>query len=425
VTQPAAAPSYKALLAVPSVGRILLGAQVARIAQAMVAIALVLFTLAEYRSPALAGFVAFASVFPGLIASPIAGALLDRHGRIRLVVLDYLVAMAAFVLLGVLALAGALSPLLLVLMAAVGSLTSILSHTGLRSLFPIIVPARLWERVNALDSNGYLVAAILGPPVAASLVALAGGPVALIVIGAGFGTAALTVAGIPDPVTRVVSSGRLLVDAWQGVRYTWNNRTLRGLGISIAVLNIGAGMTTILVPLIVLDRLRQGEVVVGLVFALSGLFGVLSVMLFGRLDTRGREWHMLVIPMLLIAPVLALYLPASQPGLVVAGLAIGATGGLLLLATAQALFGLLQGPLDIALFTVRQRRTDPSWMGRAFAVSMAFNYVGMPIGAALAGAIATTSLEAAILIGVAACIAGGLLSAVLIPRTDGSVQAAA
>ena len=32
-------------------------------------------------------------LFPGILLSPIAGALLDRHGRVRLIILDYLVAM--------------------------------------------------------------------------------------------------------------------------------------------------------------------------------------------------------------------------------------------------------------------------------------------------------------------------------------------
>ena len=51
----------------------------------MVAIAIVLFTLTEYGSPTLAGIVTFASILPGLVVAPIAGALLDRHGRMRLV----------------------------------------------------------------------------------------------------------------------------------------------------------------------------------------------------------------------------------------------------------------------------------------------------------------------------------------------------
>ena len=153
MTHPAA-PSYRALLRVPNLGRVLVSMQLARIAQSMVGIALVLFTLDRYGSAAFAGLVTFASVFPGLLVSPIAGALLDRHGRIRLVRLDYVVALGALAVMGVLGLLDVLPGPLLVLITVVSSLTSILSHVGLRSLFPIMVPEPLWERVNAVDSNG-------------------------------------------------------------------------------------------------------------------------------------------------------------------------------------------------------------------------------------------------------------------------------
>ena len=65
---------------------------------------------------------------------------------------------------------------------------------------------------------------------------------------------------------------------------------------------------------------------------------------------------------------------------------------------------------------MRQRRTDPAWMGRAFAVSMAVNFMGFPIGAAAAGAIAAVSLPAAVGLGVVACLVGGVLAAVMVPR---------
>ncbi|MEA2518841.1 MAG: hypothetical protein QOF49_921, partial [Chloroflexota bacterium] len=63
--------SYRALLAVPGFGRILLSMQLSRIGQSMVGVALVLFTLEEYGSPALTGIVTFASVFPGLLVAPV------------------------------------------------------------------------------------------------------------------------------------------------------------------------------------------------------------------------------------------------------------------------------------------------------------------------------------------------------------------
>jgi MFS family permease len=347
-------------------------------------------------------------VLPGLLIAPIAGALLDRHGRTRLVALDYAVALICLALIGGLALANALPVPLLLVITVVSSLTSILSQTGLRSLFPLLVPERLWERVNAIDSNGYLVATIVGPPLAAGLVTLFGGAVALILIGLVFGAAMIAMIGAPDPDTSASSTGSVLADAWAGVKYTFGNATLRGLGLSISLLNLSGGMTTIVVPLIILDRLGYSELAVGLAFAASGVAGMVAALIAGRMDSRGREWQLLVAPMGGIA-VADLLLLAG------AGADVAAVG-LLFVILALTLSGVLNGPMDIGLFTMRQRRTDPAWMGRAFAVSMGLNFIGYPIGASLAGAVAAVSLEAAIVIGAVACVAAAVAAIVLIPR---------
>jgi len=411
--------SYRALLQVPTLGRLITSMQLARIAQSMVGVALVLFVLAEYDSPALAGLVTFASIFPGLMIAPVAGALLDRRGRVRLMAFDYVVALASLVLIGVLAMADLLPAPLLVLITIVTSLTSILSVVGLRTLFPLMVPRHLWERVNAMDSNGYVVATILGPPLAAVAVTLLGPAPAMIAIALPFGLAAIALIGVREPAHAAVSSGTVFADAWRGVKYTWRNRTLRGLGFSISVLNLAGGMSTIVIPLLVLDSLGFSEAMVGVVFALSGLSGMVSTTLFGRMDTRDREWSMLVLPMLLMAPVIGLLLPASG-----AFGPIAPTAGLVLVAVAMLAFGLLNGPLDIAMFTVRQRRTDPAMLGRAFAVSMAFNFAGYPIGSALTGVIATDSLTLAIALGVAATIVAAVLAATLMPRRESPIESA-
>jgi MFS family permease len=403
--------SYRELLRVPNLGRVLVSMQVARIAQSMVGVALVLFTLERFGSAPFAGLVTFASVFPGLLIAPIAGALLDRHGRIRLVLLDYVVALGAMALIAGLAILDVLPGWLLVIIAIVSSLTSILSHVGLRSLFPIMVPEPLWERVNAVDSNGYVVATIVGPPIAAALVGLFGGPVALLVIGVAFGIAAAVLVGVPDPAGTLETTGRVLADAWAGMRYTWRNPTLRGLGFSVTFGNLAHGMVTIVMPLIILERFGLGPAIVGLVFAASGISGMLSAFAFGRMDTRGREWGLLVWPMVALVPTIGILLVALGQASVWVGLA--------LVVVEMLLVGVLIGPMDIALFTVRQRRTDPAWMGRAFAVSMAFNYLGVPIGAALGGLLADGSIELAILVlGIGGATASALAAAFLVPRED-------
>ena len=87
--------SYRALISIPSIKPFLAGMLIARSAQAMVSITIVLFTLNAFHSSLLAGVATFASIFPGLLVTPVAGALLERHGRIRLVALDYTIALVS------------------------------------------------------------------------------------------------------------------------------------------------------------------------------------------------------------------------------------------------------------------------------------------------------------------------------------------
>jgi len=395
--------SYRALLALPSVRRLLIGMQIARIGQAMMSVTFVLFTLDVYHSAKLSGMATFFSIFPGLVVSPIAGTLLDRHGRIRLVVLDYLVALGSLTLIGVLALTGTLPAWLLMTIAAVASLTTPLSSTGLRSLFPFMVPRHLWERVNALDSTGYVMAVIVGPPLAAGLVAIFGGAVAFIVIGLCFGVSAIVVRRLPELSDQTSKAKPLLAQAWDGVVYTWRNPTLRGLGFCMSTQNLLNGVMTIVVPVIVLERLHLGKTLVGLVFAIQGVSGMLSAIVFGRGDSRNRERMMLTLPMLGGAlTTAALLLNANLPMLVLV----------------MAVTGFLNGPLDIAMFTLRQRRTDTAWMGRAFAISMSVNYLGIPIGSMAAGILVSRSISVAITFAVVSALISAALAVAMIPSRE-------
>jgi MFS family permease len=393
-------PSYRALLGVPFLVRALAGMQTARIAQSMTGLALVLFSLERYHSPELAGIVTFAGIAPGLVVSPIAGALLDRHGRTRLITLDFLIAAGSLVLIGALALADALPAWLLIAIAALSALTGPLSATGLRSLFPLMAPRHLWERLNAIDSNGYLVATIVGPPIAALAVSYLGGPTALLILGLAYAIAAVIVFGVRDPETETASTGNLLRDAWDGVRYAWSNRTIRGLGFSVTTLNIAGGIGTIAIPLIVLNRLHLPTEAVGLIYAFQGVCGLVAGLVAGRLDTRGRERQLIVWPIVGFTIGTALLLPSWGLGVVLLSMAV---------------MGFVNGPMDVAMFTVRQRRTDPAWMGRAFAVSMSFNFAGFPIGSAIGGVLAGQSIELAIAVSIVACIVACGLAWRLIP----------
>ncbi len=373
-----------------------------RVASQMVMLVLVLFVLQRYGSPALAGLATFLAIAPGLLVSPIAGTLLDRFGRRRLILLDYTVAGVTLVGLAVLSLADLLpAPLFLGIVAA-QSLTFPLSTVGMRTLFPLVVPRALWERANAIDSNGYAVSTIFGPAIAGAIVAAFHGEGGLVAAAVMFAIAAVVTSGAPDPEARGGAQGQhILRAAWDGVVHVALHPTLRGLAIGVSIGNLANGILFIAIPVIVLQRLGGTTVLVGQLFALSGVVAVVSVLLIGRVQTEGRERSFMIASVLgSCVAVAMLLIRMDLPTLIAAMIVRGVT----------------EGVYDVPMFTLRQRRTDPAWLGRAFAVSMSANFVGYPVGSAIGGLLVGTGPEAALAAGLAFLLASALSLYVFVPR---------
>ena len=390
---------------VPGFTRLYAGLLLGRMAGSMLFVALVLFVLQRYHSPQLAGWTAFMAALPGVVVSPLAGALLDRFGRARLVVLDYIVAAGALGLIAGLSALHLLAAPALLAIVAVASLTNPLSWAGARSLFPILAPRHLWERANGLDSSGHVIATLLASPLAGTLVGVLGGEWALAISGAVYVVAAAVMLRLPDPHSPGAQVGSVLTSAWQGLMYTLRNPTLRGLALALSTFNIGNGLLAIAVPVLVLGRLHSGPSTVGLLWGAMGGAGLVSALLAGRISSLGRERQMIVGAILIGTVAIALIPLATN---------------IMVVALAIVLFGLAMGPFDIGLFTLRQRRTDPAWFGRAFAVSMSLNSVGNPIGSALAGPLIGWSLNGALWAAVAFALLSAVFPIVAIPAGEKS-----
>ena len=388
---------------VPGFARLYTGLLLGRMGGSMMFVALVLFVLQRYHSPELAGATAFMAALPGIVVSPVAGALLDRYGRARLVVLDY--TLAALTLVTVASLSGlhALPSPVLLAIVGVASLTNPLSWAGARSLFPILAPRHLWERANGLDSSGHVIATLVASPLAGALVGLVGGEWALAATGAVYVAAAAIMVRLEDPPSKGVVTGSVWRNSWLGLRYMVRNSTLRGLALTLSTYNIGNGLIAIAVPVLVLERFHSGPATVGLLWGAMGAAGLVSALLTGRVSSSGRERQLIVVA-ILIGTLATAILPLAN--------------NLLLVGAAITFLGVATGPFDIGLFTLRQRRTDPAWFGRAFAVSMSLNSLGNPIGSALAGPLIAWGLNAALWAAVAACLLASLFPLLTIPARD-------
>jgi MFS family permease len=396
--------TYPELFRIPTFPRLASSVVLARTANAMMQLALVLFVLQRFHSPTLAGLTVFLAIAPGIAVSPIAGALLDRHGRVRLIILDYTIGALGLFLIAALDAAGRLTPMVLLPIVTVAALTYPLSNSGARSLLPLIVPNRLWDRANALDSMAYAVTGAAGPALAGGLTAGFGPRVALLTAAAFYIAAALALSGLAEPLTRGGSTS-LLADARDGLLYVVvRNASLRGLAIVVSLINVGFGILIVALPVMIFQRVHGDAALVGELWALLGLGSAVSVFFFGRYSSEGRERMMLGVATL-----------ASGVGMGVLAL----TGNVVVAAAAMAFLGLANGPADIALFSMRQRRTDPAWYGRAFAVSMSLNFAGTPLGSAMSGPLIHVGLTVAIGVAAGFVLLAAGLTPLLIPKTAG------
>ena len=385
--------SYGAVTSLPGLKNLIISSICGRTAIRTYQVILVLFVLATYHSASLSGLIVLSSQVPGILISPIAGALLDRRGRVALIATDFFVASLAIGLITALASFHLLPVWALFLIVTSASVTQPLSSTGTRSLYPLVVPRHLWDRANGLDASTFVVATVFGPVLAGLGVAVFGArdalllPIALYLLGAGI---LIGVSAPPAPA----STTRVLQDALGGLRYVLSNKTLRQLSATVTLYYCGVGALGVAIPILVIDHLHGGATTTGLMLAVLGVGGSFASIATGAIGTVGRE-HRLMAGSCLIA------------GLMLALLALCAHDEVLAF-VALLVIGATQGPLNITMFSVRQRVTEPAWYGRAFAISMSLNGVGSPIGSAIVGALIGHSFVLAFLLASSVVLISGI-----------------
>ncbi len=394
--------SYRALMTVPGLPPLILAATLSRLAARMFSLTLVLFVLARFSSPALAGWLTFAAIVPGLLVSPVAGALLDRLGPTMAVRIDMIASAVFIATVSIAGWAGWAGPAVLFILVMLFSLTGPLGASGTRTVLPRLVPSHALDRANALDTAVYAVADVVGPALAGLSVALFGPETAMSLIAVAYAGAAICLARVRHLPGLASTQVSLLRQTVEGIHMVARQPTLRGLAISYSLYQVTWGALVVVVPVFVAGHYATsfGSSVTGLLWAAMGIAGGIGALLAGHLRTSGRERHVMAAGMVVTA--LAAWPVAAEFGF----------GGL---ATGLMLAGVVSGPIDVALLTLRQRRTDPRQLGRVMSISMSLNVAGFPLGSAIAGMVITSSLSTTfVMAGIASVVAA--LATISIPR---------
>ena len=347
-------------------------ATLARVADEMFSVGVVLLVLERTDSAALAGATVAAVTLPSLVTGPLLGAWLDLTGRRRLLmVIDQLAISAS--LLGILALAGNAPAALLPCAALVAGLTYPLSFGGFTSFIPVLVPDELLTPANAVEASSFNLALIVGPALAGTLAAVFSPEVSLVVEIA----LSLAALGLILAIPGLDRGGRerddpssLLSIAREGLVRIVSVPQLRGITVAGALGLAGLGLLTVAFPFFCVDHLDAERSAAGYLWASFAFGSMVGALLLVRLQHRFRSESIVVVAIATFGGLMLLW-PIQE--------------SLPLMLAVVALAGVADGPGLAATFATRQRFVPHELHAQVFTTAAGIKVGAFSAGSALAG----------------------------------------
>lgn len=304
----------------------------------------------------------------------LAGVLLDRFPRHRVVAADQFLRAA---ILGGAALVGFSAPdgdlaWVYALTLALGAVTPV-TQAGAPALVAEVLPEDQLEPANFLSQVQWQVAVLLGPPLGGALVDR-WGPAPVLALTAGLclmsGAMIAGLGGAAAASRRAPRHGILsFTDLTEGLRYLRATPPLLALTALTLGFNLLYGPMEVVLPLLA-ERQLGGASALGLLW-LAYAVGSMA----GSAWFSARPWP--------LSPSTTLALVPVAWGLVTAGIAL--TGDLYAWSGLMLAGGLAFAPYPPVATTARQRIVPRELHGRIFGVSTAVTSAGVPLGAWLGG----------------------------------------
>ena len=375
-------------------------------------VATMLWTLESTGSPGLMALLLITSSLPTVMLGPVAGAVVDRHSRKRLIIgADVIRGLAALTVGGAVLLRPTSTDLIVALLmssAVVGGLANSVFGPAVRAALPDIVPAERLAAGNALSTLGVQASSLVGLAAGGALYAAIGPAMLFVADGLSYLFSAGTESFIrlpsrprPErPGTLRSTLSRYRVDTMQGLRYCLADPGRRGFMLLAAGLNFLFMPIFVLLPLYVERVLGASASWYG--FLLAGLSGgsLLGLLCAGRLGDRGRlRGHVLAGALLGTGACMA---------------ALGRAGHPVVALVMLAAIGAMTSTVNVLIITLVQVRTPAQMRGRALAVLIALTSLATPLGLALGGGFGELASEhIAALFGIAGLCAMALSGVLL------------
>ena len=334
---------------------------------------------------ALVGFFSFG---PTVLLSPVAGAIVDRWDRKKIMIATDLVAGAMSIGILLLLYADQLQMWHLYLAGAITGAFESFQFPAFSAATTMMVSKDQYARVSGMRSMAEGGAQIAAPLLAGILLVTIDleGILLIDVVTFLFAVGSLFFILIPKPIESEegkAARGSLLQESLFGFRYIWERSSLLGMQLVFFGLNFTGIFTFVLLPALILSLAENGEVTLGTVQAIFGMGGLIGAALLTAWGGPKQKVHGVLIPMAL----------SGLLGQVLLGLGSG-----LVLWSVAAFFSMFFIPiLNGSNQAIWQAKVPPDLQGRVFSVRRLIAQITAPLAMLLAGPLTDQVFEPAMM----------------------------
>jgi MFS family permease len=339
-------------------------------------VALPWFVLQTTDSPARAGLVGFATLVPRFLSGIFGGVFVDQLGYRRVIIASDLFSGGAIMMVPLLYHTLGLAFWQLLSFAFLSSLLTIPNVTARRSIVPDLTELADMglERVNSIFESLQHVARLLGPPLAGVLIVWLGASHVLWITAAALAVAAAIVASAIASPSRSEPEETAEETYWTrigaGFRFLIQDRLLLWLAIVLTTSNmLHAAMTPVILPVFVGEQLNDATSL-GLLIASLGAGALVGASIYAAIGQRLPR-RLVFVAAFMLAPI-EYWVLILNPSLPVIMLTF-------------VLVGIVFGPVNPLLVTIRHERIPAELRGRVFSLFSTMAVTSQPLGVLVAG----------------------------------------
>lgn len=345
-------------------------------------------TSESFRATAFS-LVAFFSFAPLILVSPVAGAIVDRYDRKKIMMLADLAAGLPTVAVLLLFTTGSLQLWHLYVTGAISSSFQAFHFPAYSAAVTMMVRKENYGRASGMLATAQFASGIFAPVAGALVLAIAGLPAVLMIDIATFVVAVsmLLLVRVPRPPTTEAGRkgiGSIWKEALYGFHYIYERPSLLGLQLTFFCVNFIATFSNVVLNPMILSRVgdyQTGQIILGSVLSAGGIGGVVGSVAISVWGGPKRRIKGILFGMVLLSLTSTLLMGLGREFYVWAS---------------ASFLGLLLLPMISGCSqAIWQSKVAPDVQGRVFATRLLIAQISAPLAMLVAGPLADRVFEPA------------------------------